>query len=90
MLAWEYKRDSERKERRRERERAGSRPYTRASGESSRQVKRDGAREHEHEDDMAGERGRSMAPTCQNVPLEFKCILFNGQKKPGAPGVRRL
>lgn len=25
----------------------------------------------------AGERGRSIAPTCQNVPLEFKCILFN-------------
>lgn len=31
-----------------------------------------------------------MAPTCQNVPLEFKCILFNRQKKPGAPGARRL
>lgn len=25
----------------------------------------------------AGERGRSIAPTCQDVSLEFKCILFN-------------
>lgn len=24
-----------------------------------------------------GERGRSIAPTCQDVSLEFKCILFN-------------
>jgi len=31
----------------------------------------------------ANERGRSIAPTCQNVPLEFKCILFNRWTRPG-------
>lgn len=31
----------------------------------------------------ASERGRSIAPTCQNVLLEFKCILFNRWTRPG-------